>query len=105
MNDRTRRRLEQIEGAVGASRQASEIPEPFDTLSTEDRAILKPYFEARKKHEAATREWPAEVHRAMHRYLKACVEHSRLMREAGVPMMGIAETMRRVRFVNRENAE
>lgn len=103
MTDRTRRRLERIEKAVGAARHRSDRPHPLETLRTEDREILRPYLEARKQGEAGTREWPAEVHKAMHRYLRAYAERDRAMREAGVPM-SMAETMRRCRFRNGRNA-
>jgi hypothetical protein len=88
------RRLEAVEQRVEASNRAAEIPEPFDTLTEKDQALLRPYLAARRNGTASDTEWPIETHRAMNRYLGACVEYDRLRQEAGVPMRPIAETLR-----------
>ena len=98
MTDRTRRRLERIERALGATKRGSDTPHPWGTLSGEDRELLRPYLESRRQGEAGVRAWPAEVHTAMHRYLRVCAERELAMRQAGVPMRSIAETLRRRRF-------
>lgn len=49
MNSRTLARLNQIERSVGGTQGASGIPEPLETLIAEDRQILRPYLEARKR--------------------------------------------------------
>ncbi len=103
MTDRTRRRLERLERALGATQRGFDTPHPLETVSGEDREALRPYLEARKHGAAGARAWPAGVHRAMHRYLRACAERERAMREAGVPL-SIAETLRRCRFRNGRDA-
>jgi hypothetical protein len=97
MNYRTLRRLERLEEELGWGQRASEILDAFDTLSEEDRGVLLPYLEARKNGEAEAADWPNETHRAMNRYLRACVAQSKAMREACVPMPSIIETLQRCR--------
>lgn len=56
-----------------------------------------PYLAARQRGEASGREWPKEAHRAMHRYLVACLEHSQRLTEAGVPRRSWGDVLRECR--------
>jgi hypothetical protein len=89
------RRLEVAEKTVGIGRNDAAIPEAIDTLSVEVQALLRPYREARRLGTASDRDWPEGTHGAMHLYLLALGERTRLLREAGVPMLSVAETLRR----------
>jgi hypothetical protein len=96
MNWNISRRLKTAEENVSVNRGAADIPRALDLISAEDRELLKPYLDARKQGTGATTDWPKEVHRAMHRYLRACVEHDKLLAQTGLPVASlVAETLRR----------
>ena len=88
MNTNITKRLESLERAIAANLQAANLPDPFETLSEENRGGLRPYHEALKRGDAVGVEWPPEVHRARYRHLKACAQQ---------PSGQIGETLRRGR--------
>jgi hypothetical protein len=94
------KRLESIEKAVGTSGRADSIPEPFEMLTPEDQEFLRQYIEQYR----VARDTGADLGdrpewcQAMNRYIRKCVEHDRLMREAGVSMEPIDATLRRLRY-------
>src|ERR1035438_1423939 len=83
------RRLRRLENQLGTAdgKRAADIPKPLETLSPEDRVLLRPYHEAQERGNDSDIEWPPEVYRAEHRYLVATFEHTKRLREAGVPML------------------
>jgi hypothetical protein len=93
MNWNLTKRLDAAEKSVGIGRADGDIPAAIDVLSPCDRELLAPWLAARGSEQV----FPAEVHRAAHRLLKAAAEQSRRIREAGIPMLTVAETLRRRR--------
>ena len=87
------KRLHAIEKSLRPAGLVGEPPEALDTLKPEDRALVLEYAEARRSG-TYNCDRP-EFHQAQRKFLAACVERTRMLREAGVPMESVTETLRR----------
>jgi hypothetical protein len=94
MIEKTKKRLEAVEQSLNPRQGASDFPDPLEELTAGERAIIRPYMEARIMGHAHEYGKTEGLQPAMYKYLKACVQRDLAMRAAGVPMRSIAEALR-----------
>jgi hypothetical protein len=94
MIEKTKRRLEAVEESVNPRQEASDLLDPLEALTSEERAIIRPYLEARIMGQGHNYKSTEGLQSAMHKYLKACAQWDQAMLAAGVPMLSLAESLR-----------